>query len=102
MLEPVLQVDNKLVKHVAKLAKINIHEDEIDVLRTSMIKILEMTQQIEHVKEIKDSNVAACTLAIEDVADDVIVQTDLSEHMSQHFKQFSNGHFQVPTFVTEE
>lgn len=97
------QVTNEVVKKVAKLAKINIHEDEIETLRTSMDNILDMIQQITDVETV---NVCptnhTSTLLIEDVEEDVVVHTDYTNHMNMHFTQFSNGFFQVPNFISED
>lgn len=102
MIDSSLKVDNQLVRHVAKLAKISIHEDEIDQIRDSMINILEMTQQIEEVKSIKDTTFNTEALSVDDLPEDEVVHGNLIDYMNDHFKQFSQGYFRVPTFVSDD
>lgn len=97
-----LQIDAALVMRVAKLAKINIQEKEVEKLCSSMHDILELAKQISHVQHVDISASHAEVLDIDNADEDIAIDANYSQQLSSPCFYFEDNFFKVPMFMGEE
>ena len=92
-------INRKEVKQIAVLAKLNVSEDEIDTIVTSLDSVVEM---INHINEADTSNVKPMANPMDSVQRlraDVVTETSNKETLLTMATNADDDYFLVPTVV---
>lgn len=102
MMDKTFVIDDALITHIAKLAKINIDSNEMQKIKASLKDTLALAQEIQNVEGV------VCPYTVSSDAWDVSAlpedssepndHTEAFEHSLAHFK---NGLFHVPAFIED-
>ena len=94
-----MSVDQKTVRHVAKLARIAMSDDEVDALVPELNQILGW---VEHLAEVNTDGVEPLTAVIDQklrLRDDVVNDGDVREAVLANAPDAQHGFFAVPKVI---
>ncbi len=92
-------INRKEVQQIAVLAKLNVSEDEIDTIVTSLDSVVEM---INHINEVDTNNVKPMANpmdAVQRLRADVVTETSNKEELLSMATNADDDYFLVPTVV---
>ena len=94
-----MSVDQKTVRHVAKLARIAMSDDEVDALVPELNQILGW---VEHLAEVNTDGVEPLTAVIDQklrLRDDVVNDGDVRDAVLANAPDAQHGFFAVPKVI---
>ena len=94
-----MSVDQKTVRHVAKLARIAMSDDEVDALVPELNQILGW---VEHLSEVDTDGVEPLTAVIDQklrLRDDVVNDGDVRDAVLANAPDAQHGFFAVPKVI---
>ena len=94
-----MSVDQKTVRHVAKLARIAMSDDEVDALVPELNQILGW---VEHLAEVDTDGVEPLTAVIDQklrLRDDVVNDGDVRDAVLANAPDAQHGFFAVPKVI---
>ncbi len=92
-------INRKEVQQIAVLAKLNVSEDEIDTIVTSLDSVVEM---INHINEVETNHVKPMANpmdAVQRLRADVVTETSNKEVLLSMAANADDDYFLVPTVV---
>lgn len=91
----------KDVEHVAKLARLDLSEDEKNRFADQLGKLLDYFNQLKEVNTENIEPMAHPVQAVNVVREDVITDTCLREKILDNAPQEEDGYFKVPKIIDE-
>jgi len=94
-----MSVDQKTVRHIARLARIAVRDDELEALEKELNGILDWVEQLG---EVDVTGVEPMTSAVEvamKMRDDVVVVQDLQKEVTRNAPGAEDGFYVVPKVV---
>lgn len=94
-----MSVDQKTVRHIARLARIAVRDDELEALEKELNGILDWVEQLG---EVDVTGVEPMTSAVETVMkmrDDVAVTENLQKEVTRNAPGAEDGFYVVPKVV---
>ncbi|MEW6091496.1 Asp-tRNA(Asn)/Glu-tRNA(Gln) amidotransferase subunit GatC [Parvibaculum sp.] len=94
-----MSVDQKTVRHIARLARIAVRDDELEALAKELNGILDWVEQLG---EVDTSEVEPMTSAVAmamKMRDDVVTETNLQKEVTRNAPGAEDGFFVVPKVV---
>lgn len=94
-----MQVEKEEVIHIAKLANLNLKEDEIEMYKTHLQDILNFANIVNNAKvdELKETISASDTYNV--FRKDEIIQTSSREELLQNAEEVQEGMFKIPKVI---
>ncbi|MEX0839182.1 MAG: Asp-tRNA(Asn)/Glu-tRNA(Gln) amidotransferase subunit GatC [Parvibaculum sp.] len=94
-----MSVDQKTVRHIARLARIAVRDDELEALEKELNGILDWVEQLG---EVNVDGVEPMTSAVEvamKMRDDVVVVQNLQKEVTRNAPGAEDGFYVVPKVV---
>lgn len=94
-----MSVDQKTVRHIARLARIAVRDDELEALAKELNGILDWVEQLG---EVDTSEVEPMTSAVAmamKMRDDVVTETNRQKDVTRNAPGAEDGFFVVPKVV---
>lgn len=94
-----MSVDQKTVRHIARLARIAVRDDELEALAKELNGILNWVEQLGEVDTADvEPMTSAVAMAIK-MRDDVVTETNLQKEVMRNAPGAEDGFFVVPKVV---
>ncbi|MGB6085389.1 Asp-tRNA(Asn)/Glu-tRNA(Gln) amidotransferase subunit GatC [Parvibaculum sp.] len=94
-----MSVDQKTVRHIARLARIAVRDDELEALAKEISGILDWVEQLNEVDVTGVEPMTSAVAISMKMRDDVVTEPNLQKEVTQNAPGAEDGFFVVPKVV---
>jgi aspartyl-tRNA(Asn)/glutamyl-tRNA(Gln) amidotransferase subunit C len=94
-----MSVDQKTVRHIARLARIAVQDDELEALAKELNGILDWVEQLGEVDTAEVEPMTSAVAMAMKMRDDVVTETNLQKEVTRNAPGVEDGFFVVPKVV---
>ena len=94
-----MSVDQKTVRHIARLARIAVRDDELEALAKELNGILDWVEQLGEVDTADVEPMTSAVAMAMKMRDDVVTETNLQKEVTRNAPGVEDGFFVVPKVV---
>ncbi|MBX3447389.1 MAG: Asp-tRNA(Asn)/Glu-tRNA(Gln) amidotransferase subunit GatC [Parvibaculaceae bacterium] len=94
-----MSVDQKTVRHIARLARIAVRDDELEALAKELNGILDWVEQLGEVDTADVEPMTSAVAMAMKMRDDVVTETNLQKEVTRNAPGAEDGFFVVPKVV---
>ena len=94
-----MSVDQKTVRHIARLARIAVQDDELEALAKELNGILDWVEQLGEVDTAEVEPMTSAVAMAMKMRDDVVTETSLQKEVTRNAPGVEDGFFVVPKVV---
>ena len=94
-----MSVDQKTVRHIARLARIAVRDDELEALAKELNGILDWVEQLGEVDTAEVEPMTSAVAMAMKMRDDVVTETNLQKEVTRNAPGVEDGFFVVPKVV---
>ena len=94
-----MSVDQKTVRHIARLARIAVRDDELEALAKELNGILDWVEQLGEVDTADVEPMTSAVAMAMKMRDDVVTETNLQKEVTRNAQGAEDGFFVVPKVV---
>ena len=94
-----MSVDQKTVRHIARLARIAVRDDELEALAKELNGILDWVEQLGEVDTVDVEPMTSAVAMAMKMRDDVVTETNLQKEVTRNAPGAEDGFFVVPKVV---
>ncbi len=91
-----MSVDQKTVRHIARLARIAVRDDELEALAKELNGILDWVEQLGEVDTADVEPMTSAVAMAMKMRDDVVTETNLQKEVTRNAPGAEDGFFVVP------
>ncbi|MBA4211077.1 MAG: Asp-tRNA(Asn)/Glu-tRNA(Gln) amidotransferase GatCAB subunit C [Parvibaculum sp.] len=94
-----MSVDQKTVRHIARLARIAVRDDELEALAKELNGILDWVEQLGEVDTADVEPMTSAVAMAMKMRDDVVTETNLQKEVTRNAPGAEDGFYVVPKVV---
>ena len=94
-----MSVDQKTVRHIARLARIAVQDDELEALAKELNGILDWVEQLGEVDTAEVEPMTSAVAMAMKMRDDVVTETNLQKEVTRNAPGVEDGFFVVTKVV---
>ena len=94
-----MSVDQKTVRHIARLARIAVQDDELEALAKELNGILDWVEQLGELDTAEVEPMTSAVAMAMKMRDDVVTETNLQKEVTRNAPGVEDGFFVVPKVV---
>lgn len=94
-----MSVDQKTVRHIARLARIAVRDDELEALAKELNGILDWVEQLGEVDTADVEPMTSAVAMAMKMRDDVVTETNLQNEVTRNAPGAEDGFYVVPKVV---